>query len=284
MALIEEYRRSLKTPEAEEALDLVLYRPIAFLFVKTIYRLPITPNQVTVLSMLAGLLAGWEFSIASSSAYAWGAFWYFVANVLDCSDGQLARLQQSGTLLGRLVDGIADYVCGVAVLIGIGLRLSVNGAGIWWFVVAAAVSSAIHAASFDYYQNEFTSTARKKESFGDREIKKFREVIRRMREERRDVVKVFFLNIYLWYLDLQKKSGGRTSVRLFDPEMYRNRNAAMIRFWSLLGPTTNRTLLIICALLGRVDWYLWIVVLPWNAWFLVCQMMQRRIHRRLEVR
>ena len=41
--------------EAEEILDLIFYRPLALGFVKLIYRLPVTPNQVTYLSLLAGL-------------------------------------------------------------------------------------------------------------------------------------------------------------------------------------------------------------------------------------
>src|SRR5437867_3338838 len=108
--LVEEYKRSLKMTEAEEIFDLLFYRPVAFVFVKTIYRLPITPNQVTGLSLLAGLISAWYFSAGTHSALAAAAVWYAIANVLDCSDGQLARLQKSGTLLGRVVDGTADYV------------------------------------------------------------------------------------------------------------------------------------------------------------------------------
>ena len=55
--LVEEYKRSLKMPEAEEVFDLIFYRPLAFVFVKLVYRSPVTPNQVTLLSMIAGLIA-----------------------------------------------------------------------------------------------------------------------------------------------------------------------------------------------------------------------------------
>src|SRR5213082_3099465 len=87
--LIEEYKRSLKMPEAEEIFDLLFYRPIAFVFVKIIYRLPITPNQVTGLSLLAGLISAWYFSLGASAALVSAAAWYAIANILDCSDGQL---------------------------------------------------------------------------------------------------------------------------------------------------------------------------------------------------
>jgi hypothetical protein len=58
----------------------------------------------------------------------------------------------------------------------------------------------------------------------------------------------------------------------------------MIRLWSFLGPTTNRTLLIVCALIGRIDLYLWIIVVAGNLWLAVCSIVQGRIHRKTELR
>lgn len=281
MRLIEEYKRSLKMPEAEEILDLVFYRPVAFGFVKTIGHLPVTPNLITVLSLFCGLLAGWDFSIAAHDTLMWGAFWYAAANILDCSDGQLARLQQNGTLMGRVLDGVVDYITSIAILVGIGIGLAAHGHNLWWLVIAAGLSSAVHAAFFDYYQGEFISAVRAERNFVDREVQRFLGEICRMKEERRDSVKVFFLNIYLWYLALQKKAGTKRQRMSVNPEVYRTENGTMIRLWSFLGPTTNRTFLIACALLGMVQGYLWVVVMLGNIWSLLMLILQRRIHRRM---
>src|SRR5271169_1636711 len=129
--LIDEYKRSLKMPEAEEVFDLLLYRPVAFLFVKAAYCSPITPNQVTFLSMVAGLVAAWFFSTGSA------ALFYAVANILDCSDGQLARLQNSGTLMGRVVDGVADYISSVAIFLSLGIGFARNADPQWLLVIGA---------------------------------------------------------------------------------------------------------------------------------------------------
>jgi len=279
--MIEEYRRSLKMPKAEELLDLLFYRPIAFLFVKAIYRFPITPNQVTVLSMLAGIAAGWNFSIGTRTALVWGALWYVAANILDCSDGQLARLQQSGTLLGRVIDGVADYVSSVAVFLGVGIGLASKDENAWWLVVFAGLSSAIHAIFFDYYQSEFISTVRSERSFVERETERFTDEIRQMKEKQRDGIEEFFLNLYLWYLGLQKRSSTKKQARNFNVETYRMENSGMIRLWSFLGPTTNRTMLISCAFFGHVEWFLWVVITVLNFWLLFCYVLQRKIHRRI---
>ena len=58
MSLLAEYKASLKNITIEEYVDLVLFRPLAFLFVKSIYWTNITPNQITCLSMITGIGAG----------------------------------------------------------------------------------------------------------------------------------------------------------------------------------------------------------------------------------
>ncbi len=280
--LIEEYKRSLKMPEAEEVFDLIFYRPLGFLFVKLIYRSPITPNQVTILSMAAGLASAWYLSAGTSASLLWAGYLYAMANILDCSDGQLARLQNSGTPLGRLVDGVADYISSVAIFLGIGFGLAGNGNGMWRLVIAAGVSSALHAMMFDQYQNEFISTVRGEKNFLDKEIERFENEIRGRKDEHRRGLMYVVLNLYLSYLNIQKQSNTKRERRYVDPELYRASNLLMIRLWSFLGPTTNRTILIISALFGRVDAFLWMIVIPGNLWLAYCYLIQKRIHKRLE--
>ena len=277
--LLEEYRRSLKMPEAEEVLDLVFYRPFGYLFVKGVYRFPITPNQVTFLSLIAGLVAASFLSIGTASALLMSALWYAGANILDCSDGQLARLQKSGTLLGRVVDGIADYISSIAIFLGVAFGLSRAGADQWWLVIAAGISSALHAILFDYYQSEFISTVRGERNFLEREMERFTLEIHRMKAEHREGVKILVLRLYLSYLRLQEKSSTGKKAMMFNPEEYRAHNRLMIRAWSFLGPTTNRSLLILSCLAGRVEYFLWTITLAGNIWMIVCYLLQRRIHR-----
>ncbi len=280
--VLEEYKRSLKMPEAEELFDLVIYRPIAFIVVKLLYRLPITPNQVTMLSLISGIIASWYFAVGKFAALAWAACWYAVANILDCSDGQLARLQHSGTLLGRVVDGVADYVVSIAIFVGIGIGLQTNEDSMWLLVVLAGVSSALHALFFDYYQSEYISTVRGEKNFLEKEEEQFTKELRRIQAVHRSGLKSLALRIYLSYLGIQKKSNTKSESMSFEPDAYRRANRGMIRCWSVLGPTTNRTLLIVCALFRRLDLYLLAVLAAGNLWLLFCYARQRKIHQELE--
>ncbi len=271
---VDEYRKSLKSPEAEELFDLIFFRPVAYLFVKGVYRFPITPNQVTMLSLLAGLLGAYFFSEATPQALVWGALCYAGANVLDCADGQLARLQQSGTLLGRVWDGMADYVSTAAVFLGIGVATNS-----WLLVIIAGLSTAIHAIVFDYYQSEFMSMGNGSGNFLPNEIRRFTGEIHRRKKERGDGMEVFLLQTYVWYLRVQQRFGSRRSA---ETQNYHDARSRIIRPWSFLGPTTNRTLLIVCAILDELHSYLWGVAVAGNLWLIVCIALQRRAVERTE--
>ena len=274
MTLREEYRRSLKMPEAEEIFDLIFYRPAAFLFVKGIYPTEITPNQITTLSLIAALLAAWQFGTIHLAT---GAALYALANILDCADGQLARLKKNGTLLGRVFDGAFDYLASIAIFIGIGI--SAAGMNQWWLVGLTGLSSGMHALFFDHYQNEFISIVRSERNFLEREMETFsQEIASSKRGIRRSM-----LQLYLRYLGIQRKANTGEENPVFDPPVYRRKNSPMIRCWSFLGPTTNRTILIISALFGHIEYYLWTITAAGNLWLVFCFSLQRQIHKQLAV-
>ncbi|MCB0280245.1 MAG: CDP-alcohol phosphatidyltransferase family protein, partial [Calditrichaeota bacterium] len=127
MKILESYKNSLKNPQVEEILDLIIFRPLAFLLVLVLYRLPITPNQITFLAMLSGIIAGYFYSLGDTSSFVWGAIFYGLSNVLDCSDGMIARIKNNGTKVGRIIDGFVDYVVSIAVYVGLASGLIKSG-------------------------------------------------------------------------------------------------------------------------------------------------------------
>jgi phosphatidylglycerophosphate synthase len=268
-ALLEEYRRSLKMPAAEEIFDLLFYRPLAFVFVKAVYTTPLTPNQVTICSGALGVVAGYEFSRSTPPALIAGAILYVIANILDCADGMLARLQKSGTPLGRIIDGVADYVSSIAIFLGIGFGLQMGGESVWPLVIVAGISSALHAVMFDSRQGEFMAAVRGERNFGAAEIETFSAERNALQAEGKAALRRFFLALYLAYLRVQsgtgENAGNSAAVR----------SPLLIRLWSFLGPTTNRTALIVCALCGRIDLFLWIVVVFGNGWMIGCLIADR---------
>lgn len=84
-------------------------RPPAAVVVYALRGTPITPNQVTFLS--AVIAAGACAMFALLPGYGWlvaAAAVFELSFVLDCADGQLARLRRTASPLGHLLDFLMD--------------------------------------------------------------------------------------------------------------------------------------------------------------------------------
>lgn len=285
--MFEGYIKSLKLPQAEELFDLWIYRPLGWVFVRLVHRTPITPNQVTVLSLAASLAAAWQFAWGGLPALGAAAGWYALSNVLDCADGQLARVQGSGTPNGRIVDGVADYIGTTAIFLGIGIGFSGLGMNLWPETVFAGLTSALHAAIFDHRQAAYIAASRGDSGYHEREMEKHSGGRAGLRAPGSGVAggpggpgaeaRGLLSRLYSAYMNVQQ-----ALMRRFLPPPARTAgnspdDAALIRLWSFLGPTTNRTALIAFALIGRVDLYLWAVVVPGNLWLAGVWYLQRRV-------
>jgi len=122
-SLLQQYKASLKDISIEQPLHLYFFRPIAFVLVKLIYRFPLTPNQISFISMMAGIASGIFFFFGDARSFLYGGLLYAFAYILDCVDGMIARLKKTGTPVGRIIDGAGDYVNSVAVYTGFALGL-----------------------------------------------------------------------------------------------------------------------------------------------------------------
>ena len=151
----------------------------------------------------------------------------------------------------------------------------------WGLVVLAGISSAIHATFFDWYQSEFLARSAGKPNFIDREAARFSTEIERMQSDPRAKLKRSLLRSYLSYLRIQKILGQSLEASGSFATATDSGSSAMIRIWSFLGPTTDRTILILCALLGRIDYYLWIVISAGNAWLVFSWILEARARRRI---
>ena len=263
-------------PEAEEVFDLIFYRPLAYLLVMGLSVTSITPNQVTILSLIAGIIAAYHLSLGVTGALFLAALWYALANIFDCADGQLARVKKNGTPLGRLVDGVADYISSVAIFLGIGFGLAAINQSNWWLVIAGGLSSALHAIRFDDVQGRFIARVKGVTDIHAMEREKYSAQIAEYQKKGRKGIKFVFLNLYMGYLTVQQRfQSPQPSVK----DQEKTSKSSIIRLWTFLGPTTNRTLLIISALLGNIHIYLWTVLIVGNFWLVVCTILQKRIDK-----
>ena len=79
----------------------------------------ITPNQITLVSLLMRTLAGLAFVQGTRWFLTLGAFCYYLAYVLDCVDGPVARLTRTTSEFGRYLDHLSDLVGDMFILFGL---------------------------------------------------------------------------------------------------------------------------------------------------------------------
>jgi len=262
MGLIKEYKDSLKSLDVEEILDLIIYRPISFLFVKLIYPTNLTPNQISIAAMLFGMLGGLMYMFGGYYYFVLAGISFFTCNVLDCADGQLARMKKNGTRIGRIIDGLIDYVTAISGFVGIGIAFanSIHFGPVFWFlVIAGGVSRGFQNMYFDYFRNLYMRYVYNKVEDVKREIEayeKFRNDIGKTKG--RYVIK-FLVDIYVGYSKWQMRITKHLELDV-SPEEYKKKNQFILRVWSWLGSTTHITALIIFTLLNRIDLYFWFTI------------------------
>lgn len=78
--------------------------------------LGLTPNMITTLSLLSGLASAWLFH---SSYYMSSAAFFIIAYILDCADGNFARMYDMETVFGDYYDHFSDIFKVLALSIAI---------------------------------------------------------------------------------------------------------------------------------------------------------------------
>ncbi|WP_321398022.1 CDP-alcohol phosphatidyltransferase family protein [Emcibacter sp.] len=146
-----------RTNEIEEFTNLYLIHPVSSWLVPRFAALRVTPNMVSLSGMLAGFFAGFAYynyhdSLSAILGFALMLTWH----ILDGADGQLARLTQTQSEIGKVIDGICDYVVFISVYIALGLTLAPDlGPWIWALVIMAGVSHAIQAGAYETQRQEY---------------------------------------------------------------------------------------------------------------------------------
>ncbi|MCQ0025393.1 CDP-alcohol phosphatidyltransferase family protein [Streptomyces somaliensis DSM 40738] len=108
----------------------------------------VTPNQLTYVMTLAGVLAAPALLVPGVPGALLGALMVQMYLLLDCVDGEVARWKKQFSLSGVYLDRVGAYLCDAAVLVGFGLRAADPWGGgridwLWAFLGTLAALGAI---------------------------------------------------------------------------------------------------------------------------------------------
>lgn len=160
MGFWDAYRASLKSPEVEEPIDYWLHRPLGYVVARLSYPLPVSPDAITV----GSILLGWAAAACLLASFPYhtqvGALLILASTVFDCADGQLARMRKSSSVFGRMLDGSADALVAVAIVPATAYRVwqkhhdpSWLGFTVVGLVILAVITSGWHTLVYDFYKN-----------------------------------------------------------------------------------------------------------------------------------
>ncbi len=289
MSWFQEYKASLKLIDVEELLDLFFYRPLAFLFVKTIYKTNLTPNQITSIALIIGMIGGVFYFFNTHYAITIGALLLITYDVLDCSDGMIARLKKNGTFFGRILDGIADYFVTVTVYLGIGFGFASNSSDplfYWVLLVLAGASNIVHAATVDFYRNKYMDYAFNRDATLGENLKEFEEESKKLNSQRGKYFQKFVVWIYLKYSSAQLKasdSKDSSNIVKYNRDDYLKKNKRILHLWTYLGPTTELTLIIVASFFNRLDLFMWVLVVGGNLYALTLFIVQSQMNKKIKL-
>ena len=284
MNFFADYKNGLKDPQVEELLDLIFFRPPAYFMVKFLQHFPVSPNQVTFVGLILGIVTFIFLIQGTVVSFLIGAVIFYIYGIVDNCDGMLARIKKNGTDMGKIIDGVADYLVNIMVYIGLGIGLVQNNFSFsinintWVVVVIAGGCHILHSSVFDFYLTSYLNGKNKiKDPLGD-EYKYFTQ---KLSSQKLNMFTSILIKLYLIYLKGQLKSSSKDNLYLSDK--FRAKNIIMLKLWGSIGPATHILVLIFSLVFNRVDIYFLYVLIVANILMVFLWLIQQFFNRQQQL-
>jgi len=105
-------------------LDRLIHRRLSPPLTRRLLATSLTPNQVTIAGVALGIAGGLLVGAPSVAGVLAGISLLLVSGVLDCVDGEMARMRFAESAIGHTLDVVGDTLVHAALLAGIALRLA----------------------------------------------------------------------------------------------------------------------------------------------------------------
>jgi phosphatidylglycerophosphate synthase len=280
-----------RTTEIEEVTNLYVIHPLAGRLVPWFAQMRLTPNTVTLLGMVFGILAAFAYYRYWDVRFAVTGFILMIAwHVMDGADGQLARFTQSYSYFGKVLDGISDNVTFLAVYTALAIALS-HEQGRWMYglVALSAVCHAIQSASYETQRQEYDLLGwgkRPQEPPPRNKAEPDRDghpVVRWLFDA---LHQLYFLGLSFPTARINKKLRATMAAALQqDPEHadimrehYRKALAPQIRNWSVLSANYRTVGIFVASLLGGPEYYFGFECIGFSAILAVLIRQQGKAH------
>ena len=253
----------LSVNELIEPVNRYFHNSIAAQIVNILKNTWVTPDQVTYISIFIGLISAYIFSLGTPWSFFLAGILLELVLILDCVDGQLARVKKCASDWGRLLDGIAGYIIYLAVLGGIMI-------GLGKYYIALILFGAVtilRGIAYDYCKLTFITIIQKGYDGSDKEI-----LDTYLKISKKNSI---LLKLYFYYLQVQRFifNGYFNSLDSFSTivndgldnglilsfekrKEYREKVSSLMVTWSWNGVDSAMFLLVLISVFGVIEDYL----------------------------
>lgn len=286
-----------KARDVEETIDIYFYRPVGYVIAKACKALGITPNTVTIVSIFIGVYGGHLFYYRDVMTNAIGILLWVIADTLDSVDGQLARMTNHKSKLGRILDGFGGNLMFVSFYLHLFARMTVTYDISWYWlllmVVIGGISHSLQSSLADYYRNaylKFVVDLTKSELDGSDEVRREYEAIRFLDNP----AKKFLLRVYLNYTIQQETLSKQfqrlrkrvaelfgQNIPLWFSDEYRNLNKPLMKYYAILTTNTRMIVMSIAVLIDFVPLYFGAEIIVINLIMIATTLHQEKLSTQL---
>jgi phosphatidylglycerophosphate synthase len=278
----------IKSRDVEDPIGLWLHRPLAYGLVAAVHRTPLTPNQVTLISMLIGVAAGVLWLIGTPPLMLLGGVLLWSSAFLDAVDGLLARTKNMHSELGRALDGSADMIVAIVTVFAAFYHIWVKH-HVWWhlpLMVIALLTAVAQIYLYDFYKECYLQSLDPQWDGVNQALAQTTAKLQKARTEGASWLSRFAWGSYVGMLTGQDRLrhltnplGRRDDVRFTVNEetirIYRGHNYWPMQLWTLVSLCPHTYVMSTCAMFDRLDLYLWFRIAVGNAIFVAAIVWQR---------
>ena len=232
--------------------------------------------MVSSFGMVCGLLAGLCYYNYQNPIFAiFGFILMLMWHVFDGADGQLARATQNFSEIGKVIDGVCDYVTFISIYVGISLALSsLYGNNIWIISVLAGVCHAFQSGAYELQRSEYDFWGKGKQSA---DLPSINDLIESA--EGKSSLGQMANQLHIGYIRMQYAFSGvdRTFRRSLKEvlslapekeneirELYRELYTPAVNNWSLLCANYRTFAIFVASISGEPVYYFWFEVIVLN--------------------
>jgi len=115
-------------------------RIFSIYFTKIFILLGITPNQVTILMIISALIGSTLFAFPSLTLAIIAFFMFQIWLILDCSDGEVARITGKKSLFGPYLDRLNHYIADITIFLSLGLKIYIISNNLLFLFISTVLS------------------------------------------------------------------------------------------------------------------------------------------------